>query len=311
MKGLTSTSRRGRGPSGGATPDNPGMRIAFLGFGLIAGSVARALHARATEPEWTLAAWSPTGSGPAAAAAGGVLDAAAADPAVAIDGADLVVLAAPPLACLDLLDRLAGPLRSALADYAVVTDVASTKRRLVARAAELELPFVGGHPMAGREKTGYGAADAELFVGRPWVIVADGAPAEHVERVESLARAAGATPVRMDAATHDAAVAAVSHVPLVVAAALVESVAGDPSGWSSARGLAASGWRDMSRLALGDVAMGAGIAATNADLVAERLHRLRDVIDGWLADLEPPDGPDPERLAARLAHARALLEDVR
>jgi prephenate dehydrogenase len=274
------------------------MHVALLGFGLIGGSLARALLER-DPARWTIAAWSPSGEGPRAAESDGTIDRAATSPEDAAEGADLIVLAAPPLACLALLDRLAA---IALPRAAVVTDVASTKRRLVERAAALGLPFVGGHPMAGRESTGYGAAQADLFVDRPWVVV----PAEGADRVETLARATGARPLRMSADEHDAAVAAISHLPLVLAAALVEAVAGSPD-WDVSRRLAASGWRDMTRLARGDVEMGAGIAATNADELVRRLRAVRDVVDDWLHDLDAAN-PDPDTLRRRLAAARALLE---
>jgi prephenate dehydrogenase len=288
------------------------MRVAILGFGLIGGSIARALAARAGG-DWSVAAWSPRGEGPRAAAADGMVDLAAPDPAKAVAGSDLVILAAPPLACLEMLDRLAGPLRDSLPSEAIVTDVASTKRRIVERAAALGLPFVGGHPMAGRETTGYEAADAALFTERPWVICAEGAPAERVNVVERLARATGARPVRMSAEAHDAAVAEISHLPLLVSAALVEAVSGIRSGepdpdWPAARALAASGWRDMTRLARGDPAMGAGIAATNEDLLADRVRALRAALGGWLEELERRGGPDPASLEARFAAVRALLE---
>ncbi len=280
------------------------MRLAILGFGLIGGSIARALRSRAGDDDWSIVAWSPSGGGPAAAAADGVIDTAAPDVQRALDGADLVVLAAPPLATLDLLAELAGPLRSALRRDTAITDVASTKRRIVALATELGLPFAGGHPMAGSDATGYAAADPDLFVHRPWVICA-GTP-EASARTATLAAAVGARSVRMDPAVHDAAVSAISHLPLVVSAALVEAVAtGRTPEWSEARGLAAGGWRDMTRLARGDAEMGAGILATNADNVAGQLRALREVIDGWLAMLEGE--PDANALRDRLERAREAL----
>jgi prephenate dehydrogenase len=309
------------------------MRIAFLGFGLIGGSLARAVRARGESG--SIVAWSPSGGGPRAALADGIVDEIAATASAAIDGADLVVLAAPPVAALDLLRELAGPLRSRLGSDTTITDVVSTKVRLVNLADRAELPFVGGHPMAGRETTGYGSAQTDLFVGRPWVITAGRfARDTDVERVEELARAAGANPIRMSAEDHDRAVAAISHLPLVLSAALVEAVAGQGSGavrpdWPAARALAASGWRDMTRLARGDVEMGAGIAATNAGPLAARLQDVRAVLDGWIADLEAletagaggagagaaraggVDGPelaDTTAIAARLRDARARLE---
>ena len=254
------------------------MHVTFLGLGLIGGSVALALREAGG---WTAAAWSPSGVGPARALESGVIDAAPSTLGRALADADLVVLAAPPSACLALLDRLAGEARTALSGSTVVTDVASTKALLVARAAVDRLRFVGGHPMAGRETSGFGAATADLFVARPWVVVpGDPVDTVAVERVEALARATGAHPVRMEAAAHDAAVALISHLPILAAAALVEAAAGaagEPwrADWPEAAALAASGWRDATRLARGDTEMGAGIAATNAVALAARVRRIR------------------------------------
>ncbi|MDQ6794075.1 MAG: prephenate dehydrogenase/arogenate dehydrogenase family protein, partial [Chloroflexota bacterium] len=189
-------------------------------------------------------------------------------------------------------------------------------RQLVARARERGLRFVGGHPMAGREASGFGAADGSLFAARPWVVSPPDGRADEaaVIAVERLARATGAVPIRLDPEVHDAAVAAISHLPLVVSAALVQAAIGQAGGLddatrTAASGLAASGWRDMTRLARGDETMGAGIAATNADLLAGRIRALRDELDAWLAELERSGGPDPARLAARFAAARRLAGD--
>jgi prephenate dehydrogenase len=253
------------------------------------------------------------------ARAAGALDLAAASLREAVAGADLVLLAAPPGACLDLLDRLGSDERGALADDAVVSDVASTKVLLCERAAARGLRFVGGHPMAGREASGFEAADAALFRDRPWVVVppVSDDPAG-VARVEALARACGARPVRMTAGDHDAAVAAISHVPLVLAAALVEAIAGGrdepvPAGWPAAAALAAGGWASATRLARGDPALGAGIARTNAGPTAARLRDVRDRLDEWIDLLErqAADGlPDESALRERFLAARARLEEA-
>ena len=291
------------------------MRIALLGFGLIGGSIARALHERdGSEAPLRVVAWSPSGAGPASAERDGVIAAAAASPIEAIADADLIVLAGPAPVVLTQLDDLAGPWRSAVAADAVITDVASTKASIVRRAAGLGLRFVGGHPMAGREASGYGAAQADLFHGRPWVVVPGSADEEAVARVERLALAVGAQPRRLDAAEHDDAVAGVSHLPLVVSAALVEAVAGAPPddrpGWTVASQLAAGGWRDMTRLARGDIAMGKGILTTNAPSIAARVHDMITVLEGWLADLERDGGADGEAVERRLRAARDRLESM-
>ena len=287
------------------------MRIAFLGFGLIAGSIARAVRSNPLTSDWAIVAWSPSGDGPRQALADGVVDVAAAAPEAALSGADVVVLAAPATACLTLIDRLGGPWRTLLAHDGVVTDVASTKGSVVARADAAGLRFVGGHPMAGLETGGYGAASADLFVDRPWVVVPGtlAVPAD-VQRVADLVVACSAHVVSMDAAAHDRAVAGISHLPLVLAAALVESVAGRTADdWPTAASLAAGGWRDTTRVARGDPAMGAAIVVTNAPALAARLRDVRNVLDAWLAELERPDGPDEAAVHERLAAARAVLED--
>jgi prephenate dehydrogenase len=294
------------------------VHVAFLGFGLISGSVALALRVRpAGYPDhgtpFRMRAWSPSGAGPAEAARAGVIDLAADSPESAIRGADLIVLGGPVPACIAMLDDLAGPWRAALAPDSVITDVASTKSMVVLRATALGLRFVGGHPMAGRESSGYGAARGDLFVDRPWVVVPSADQAA-VERVESLAEAVGARPVRLSATAHDMAVAGVSHLPLVAATALVEAVAGSPdapaAGWSDARRLAATGWRDMTRLARGDVAMGAGIATTNAPALAARLRAYIAALSAWADALERAGGPDVDAVQERLLAARAVLAET-
>lgn len=290
------------------------MRIAIVGLGLIGGSIARALRAADGEhAAWAsarLTAWTPSGSGPAAALAAGVIDEAAGSLEEAASGADIVVLAAPPRACLGHLEEL-DRRRARLAPGAVVTDVASTKATIGRVADRLGLPFVGGHPMAGRETSGFHAASPDLFRGRPWVVVPGrAAPAGGPELVESLAIACGARPIRLDADVHDRAVAGISHLPLVLAIALVEAVAGPPDGparddWPVARELAATGWTSMTRLAQGSPEMAADIAATNAPAIAARLRDVRDRLDAWIALLDGE--PGTVELRERFAAARERL----
>lgn len=296
-------------PAGSTRPAGH-LRLAIIGLGLIGGSIARAARSgRWPSSIVSISAWSPSGAGPAAALADGVIDRAAGSLPAAVEGADLIVLAADPLTCLGLLDVIA---TLPFADASpTITDVASTKAAIVDRADRLELPFVGGHPMAGLETSGYVHARAELFEGRPWVLC-PGRLARPIdlERTEQLAAACGAEPLRLDAAAHDRAVAAISHLPLALAAALVQAV-GAADDWPLARTLGAGGWGSATRLARGDVAMGAGIAATNAPELARRIRALAGELEDWLTDLEatPADpAATAERLAVRLRAARAVLE---
>ncbi|MEP6639548.1 MAG: prephenate dehydrogenase/arogenate dehydrogenase family protein [Chloroflexota bacterium] len=295
------------------------MQVAFIGFGLIGGSIARAIRSNPGTKNWPLSAWSPSGEGPRQALADGVIDVAGNKPEAILPDADLVVLAGPATSVLPLIDKLAGRWRRVLRPDAIVTDVASTKARIVERADATGLWFVGGHPMAGRERGGYVASDADLFVDRPWVIIPGAlAGANDIERVIDLVAACRAQVVTMDAVVHDRAVAGISHLPLVAAAAMVEAVANGTGptrkgakarkDWSVAADLAAGGWRDATRVALGEPAMGAAIAVTNAPELAARLRDYRNVLDAWLAELERPGGPDEAALTQRLSTARAILD---
>ncbi len=135
-----------------AAADRLPERIAFLGFGLIGGSIAAALRDAGCRAR--LAAWTPDGNGPKAGLERGLLDEAAASADSALDGAGLVVLAGPPLVVISTIEALGDDLRRHVGPDTTVTDVASTKARIVAAAGATDLQFVGGHPMAGRETTG-------------------------------------------------------------------------------------------------------------------------------------------------------------
>lgn len=289
------------------------MHVTIVGLGLIGGSIARSLRAAPATADWLVDGWSRRPETCRQA-----LDSGAVDRIVSLEDAvsdvELLVLAVPPLACLEFLDELGGPLRPRLDSAATITDVASTKAAIVGRADAHMLRFVGGHPMAGRETSGFGSSLPDLFAGRPWVVVPGRAADDRdVERVTALALAVGARPRQMDATVHDDAVAAISHLPLVLSTALVEAVCGrpgepSPAAWSVGRDLAAGGWRDMTRIAKGDPAMAAGIAATNAPPIVDDLRRVREILDEWIALIDRRGGPDATDLERRFAEAAGRLE---
>ena len=267
-------------------------RLAVLGLGLIGGSVVQALASR-RPAAWAVTAWSRRPDAPAAAHRAGYVFEVADDPAAAAAAAELTLLAASPRTNVALVAQV-GPAVSAA--NGVLTDVTSVQVPMAAAAAAVVgLRAVGGHPMSGRERFGYAAAEPDLFADRPWVIVPGALATEaDVELVEHLARDCGARPIRLQAAAHDAAVALISHLPLVVATALVAAAA-DASDWPLAQSLAAQGWRDTTRLARGDPALGAGMLALNAGPVADALRRHRAVLDVWQERLDAvaaSDGAD-------------------
>jgi prephenate dehydrogenase len=282
------------------------VRVTILGFGLIGGSIARALARRGAG--WAVTAWSRDLSEPRRALREAVVAAVAPDVATAVKDAELVVLAASPTGNLELLDQVA----AAASDDVTVTDVSSSQGAIAARAARHpKLHWVGGHPMSGRERRGYGAATADLFEARPWVVLPSPAarPAD-VQRVRDLAEACGARPLELDAERHDRAVAAVSHLPLLASAALVDAAAASDD-WPVARQLAAQGWRDMTRLARGDPALGAGILATNAAAIGGALRAYRAVLDEWQGTLDAltPES-DIAPIETRLARTAATAAET-
>jgi prephenate dehydrogenase len=207
-----------------------------------------------------------------AARRAGAIAAAARGLAAAAARADAIVLAAPPRANLRLLRRLAGRARAGL----VVTDVGGVKSPICAEAARLRLRrFVGGHPMAGAERSGFGSGRADLFAGRAWVLTpAAATDAAAVRLVARLARAAGARPRLMGAREHDRAVAYLSHLPQLAAWALRATAEGDRA---AARHLDAAGpgFQDMTRLARSPRRLWREILEQNAPEVRRAVAALR------------------------------------
>jgi prephenate dehydrogenase len=222
----------------------------------------------------------------------GAVDTAPATLAATLEGAAVVVLAPPVLAIRDLL-RQAGPL---LSPGTIVTDVASTKGDVERWAAELLPPgidFVGGHPMAGKETAGIEFADGDLFRGRTWCIVPPaGVDPLAVARVTELARDTGARTLEIAAGEHDRAVAATSHLPFMVSAALCDAVV-TRDDFRRLLPVAGTGLRDLTRLASGDALMHRDICLTNrAALIGEMeafAVRLAEVTDLLRRLPEPED----------------------
>lgn len=196
----------------------------------------------------------------------------------------VVVVATPPdVAGPVVLDMLARH------PAAVVTDVASVKAVIAAEVAEgadddARSRYVGSHPMAGRERSGAIAADADLFAGRPWVISAvDDASPDAVGAVRALALDVGALPVPLAPQDHDDAVALVSHIPQLAASLVAARLVEAPE---AALSLAGQGLRDVTRIAASDPRLWAAILAGNAGPVAAGLRELRADLDDLIAGLD-------------------------
>jgi prephenate dehydrogenase len=267
------------------------VRTAVIGLGLIGGSLLRALAAAGHtavgyDADPATRAMARTAAAKARVGARWQVTGAARD---AVAGSDLVVLAVPLPAVAGVLDDLAGTGYTGL-----VTDVTSVKgpvRELVAqrtsRFGQLS-GFVGGHPMAGRETSGFGAADPNLFRGCAWVLCLE--PQETDTRdwltLAGLVTALGARVVPSTAAEHDRAVAAVSHVPHLLASALAGCAAADPLALT----LGAGSFRDGTRVAQSPPSLTAAMCGGNASAVRAALDAVLESLGTARAAL---DGADP------------------
>ncbi len=237
--------------------------VAVVGLGLVGGSLARALRGagyRVVGVDRARVCRRAKAAGAVAATFSDVRKAAAA--------CDVMVLAAPPAANRALLRQLV-PF-----ERLVVTDVGSVKGPIVREARRLGLRrFVGGHPIAGSERKGFAASRADLFRGHAWTLV-PGGDARAFRVVRALVEAAGARPVRTSAAVHDRALAYLSHVPQLVAWALMAAARGDAV---TARRLelAGPGFRDMTRLARSPLSLWRQILAENRTEVARALRAFQ------------------------------------
>ncbi len=279
-------------------------RLAILGVGLLGGSVARAARAQGLAREIIGVGRDRQRLAPAVE--DGALDRAVTDVAEGVRGADLVVLAATVLANESLLAQV---WRHA-EDGALITDVGSTKRGIVHAAERLAatrpLAFVGSHPMAGSEKSGYAIARADLFHGALVVVTpTEATDPRAVKAVTEFWEALGARVSTLDPESHDRAVAAISHVPHVVAWALMDAVARFEPG---ALEVAARGFKDTTRIAASDPAMWRDILVANADAVLATLGGFRRAL-GELEGLVA--ARDAAGLEAALARIRASRETLR
>ena len=276
-------------------------RLAVLGAGLIGGSLCLAVRARGLAERVVAIDRDATTLSDAARL--GLADEIAADPAAA-RGADLVVLAVP----VGSMGEAAAAVAPHLTERTVVTDVGSVKSAaLAAVAPALPHPgrFVPGHPIAGRERSGPGAADHDLFEGA--LIILTPEPRTDpacVTLVRALWAGAGGRVMTMDPAEHDRIFAAVSHLPHVVAYALIGAVLDLEAEQGPLVGYSAGGLRDFTRIAQSDPIMWRDICLANREALLKSLARFRHVLGVLEARIAAGDGPGLWQAFVRAREAR-------
>ena len=278
-------------------------RLVVVGVGLLGGSVALAARASGVAREIVgVGRDRQRLEGPLRA---GLVDRIATDVAAGVDGADCVVLAATVLANERLLESIWARVPAG----ALLTDVGSTKRRIVTAAERLAagrpLAFLGSHPMAGSEKSGWQVARADLFRGATVIVTpTDATEPRAIKGVSALWEALGARVSALDPETHDRTVAAISHLPHVAAWALVDAVGRFEPG---ALAFAARGFKDTTRIAASDPSMWRDVLLDNAPAVRASLGAFRAALDELERRLAAGDAAGIEALLARLKTTREGL----
>jgi prephenate dehydrogenase len=284
--------------------------VTVIGLGLIGGSVAAAAK-RSGRYERVRGVDSDE-QACAGAVARGFVDEAASPESAECDGwlsggaGSLVVLATPVHAAVQWLERLRD-----LGFTGTVTDVASTKRSVVeaAERAGAAYRFVGGHPMAGSERSGIAHADPALFDGAYYILTPLGSTDTEAYRdVHTFVTSLGARVLAIDPRTHDEAVAVVSHVPHVVAAALTRlASAGAEEAGADLLRLAAGGFKDMTRIAAGSPELWTGICAENASAIVAGLDRFAAQVKEFRDTLASGDATAVREWLAAAAEVRRSL----
>lgn len=254
------------------------MKIAVLGVGLIGGSIGMAARQRFGAE---VAGFDADPSTLSDAVKAGVIDVAARSLEEACEDAEVIFCAAP----VGALRELVPAALAAAGEDAVVTDVGSTKREIVA-AVDGEERFIGGHPLAGAETAGLAGARPELFEGARWYLTpTDRSSGVLYDRLQRVIANLGARPEAIEAETHDRVMARISHLPHVFANALVEGVSGGPEASDGRLPEAGPSLRDATRVAGSNPGIWADIYASNREALAEsiddaiaRLHAAADLI---------------------------------
>ncbi len=279
------------------------MRIAIIGLGLIGGSIGLALK-RANDRQYEITGYARKKQTSETALSLGAIDVAASSCQKAVEHANVVLVATPVLALHDIFIEIAPHLPVGC----IITDAASTKAEVMRWAEELlpaHVNFIGGHPMAGKEKSGIESADASLFYGCTYCLVHKPQTADFAVRtIVNIAHDCGASVLHIDAERHDLFTAGISHLPFIMSAGLCGVTTRHPQ-WKDISQLASTGYRDMTRLAAGNPDMYRDICFTNKanisywlDLYIEELRRLQHYIDTG----------NPE-LGGIFTHARDMREE--
>jgi len=280
-------------------------RVTIIGVGLIGGSLGMAIIGRKLALE--VVGVDLDEDYLRIAVGTGAIHRGETSPAAGVKDADLVIISTPVGLTGDVLREIAPHLKPGT----LVTDVGSTKSRTMQAARKL-LPagreFIGGHPMAGSEQAGVAGADRYLFENAVYILTpTDENSPNNVKKLKTMLEAIGARVIEMDAEEHDLTVAGVSHLPHLLAAALVNTAGALQHDCDKVFMLAAGGFRDVTRIASGHPVMWRDICLTNKDKILRVLGVFREVLNEFEENVASCDGEKLEQQFNRARQLRAAM----
>lgn len=255
--------------------------IGFIGFGLIGGSIARAI--KNSHPDMFIYAYdyheTSLNSDFEAAMSDGVLDYVTKDLTVGFSKCDIIFLCAPVTANISYLEKLKPIIKSSC----IITDVGSVKNNIheAVETLGIEELFIGGHPMTGSEKTGYHNSYALLMENAYYILTPTRkTPISNINILHDLVREIGSIPIILDPREHDEITAAISHLPHIIAAQLVNLIRDSDNASQRMKQLAAGGFKDITRIASSSPTMWQNICITNSKVI----KNILDVYIKYLQD---------------------------
>ena len=277
--------------------------VTIIGLGLIGGSIGLALR-QGTNSKWEIVGHSRRPETSAEALRVGAIDRAETNLKDAVRRAELVIIATPVLTVKEIFSGIAPNLPSGC----IVTDTASTKVWVMKWAEQMLPPtvdFIGGHPMAGKETYGIQAAEGELFQRCSYCLTpSDKASPQSIDTVVGMTRKLGAIPFLIDPQEHDNLVAGISHLPILLSAALTSVTTRNPS-WSEISKLASSGYYDLTRLASGNPEVNSHICLSNQEAILDWIDRFSQELKRYRQLVADGD----ERLEQALTEANEARQE--
>lgn len=258
-------------------------KIGFVGLGLIGGSIVRALKAK--HPDYHITAFSRSQAPLLQAKEEGMLDEITTTIDEAFGSFDYIFLCTPVEYIAMYLEKI----KPFVSDTCVITDVGSVKGYIhkAVESLDMEANFIGGHPMAGSEKTGYANSSALLLENAFYAVTptAKSNP-ERVHEFVEMVREMGAVPMVLDYRKHDFCVAGISHVPHIIASSLVNLVQDNDGDDQIMKMMAAGGFKDITRIASSSPEMWEQICYTNPEAISDLLQKYIDSLTEFKKDIE-------------------------